>query len=171
MILEPLLVPGQPANLSQLMDYVAWAAAAFGLDDAATYRLSLAVDEIATNIVLHGYEDAGLSGDLLIWAETDLGAETELEAETRPAADPHADTLSIFLEDTGAPFDPRQAPQPTDLDRPLEERRDGGLGIFLALWGVDGFVYEREGNKNRCLFQMRRRKPAAGDGALPDGLF
>ena len=175
MIFEPLLVPGQPANLSQLMDYVTWAAAAFGLDDAATYRLSLAVDEIATNIVLHGYEDAGLSGDLRIWAETVIGAETELAAKAELGAEAEwgaaPDILSIYLEDTGAPFDPRQAPQPPDLDRPLEERRDGGLGIFLALWGVDGFVYEHEGNKNRCLFQMHRRKPAAGDAAPPDGLF
>ena len=31
------------------------------------------------------------------------------------------------------------------LDRPLEERQDGGLGIFLALWGVDDFAYERQG--------------------------
>ena len=160
MIFEPLSVPGQSANLSQLMDYVAWAAAAFGLDEAATYRLSLAVDEIATNIVLHGYEDAGLSGELRIWAETDLGAETDPKTEPEPVAG-QPDILSIYLEDTGAPFDPRQAPQPTDLDRPLEERRDGGLGIFLALWGVDGFAYERVGDTNRCLFQMQRRKPAA----------
>ena len=165
MIFEPLSIPGQSANLSQLLDYVAWAAAAFGLDDAATYRLSLAVDEIATNIVLHGYEDAGLRGDLRIWAETELGAEpgavTERDVETEAGA-VEPDTLSIYLEDTGAPFDPRQAPQPTDLDRPLEERRDGGLGIFLALWGVDGFAYEREGDTNRCVFQMQRRPPAAG---------
>ena len=154
MIFEPLSVAGQSANLSQLMDYVAWAAAAFGLDDPATYRLSLAVDEIATNIVLHGYEDAGLSGDLRIWAGTEPGVDAE------------PDKLSIYLEDTGAPFDPRQAPQPPDLDRPLEERRDGGLGIFLALWGVDGFTYEREGGTNRCVFQMHRRESSAENAAL-----
>lgn len=143
MNLEPITLPGKPENLSQLMDYVAWAAAAFGLDDAATYRLSLAVDEIATNIVLHGYEDAGRSGDLTIWADT-----TD-------------DQLTIFLEDTGKPFDPRQAPPPVDLDRPLEERRDGGLGIFLALWGVDAFYYEQIGDSNRCVFTMARLDPPA----------
>ncbi len=148
MNLEPLIVPGNPDNLSQLMDYVTWAAAAFGLDEAATYRLSLAVDEIATNIVLHGYDDAGRSGDLTIWAETG------------------EDTLAICLEDTGNPFDPRQAPQPPDLDRPLEERRDGGLGIFLALWGVDGFAYERHGETNRCVFYMDRRSAAPPDENL-----
>ncbi|HMT21810.1 MAG TPA: ATP-binding protein, partial [Promineifilum sp.] len=101
-----------------------------------TYRLSLAVDEIATNVVLHGYADYNQEGDLTIWAEGD-------DAQLR-----------IYLEDTGHPFDPRQVPRPHDLDRPLEERRDGGLGIFLALWGVDGFTYHRVGGKNRSVFVM-----------------
>lgn len=136
MNLEPLTVHGIPDNLSRLMDYVAWAAAAGGLDEAATYRLSLAVDEIATNVVLHGYADYNQEGDLTVWAEGD-------EAQLR-----------ICLEDTGHPFDPRQVPRPDDLDRPLEERRDGGLGIFLALWGVDGFTYHRVGGKNRSVFVM-----------------
>jgi anti-sigma regulatory factor (Ser/Thr protein kinase) len=144
MILEPLTLPGRADYLSQLMDYVTWAAAACGLPEAAAYRLSLAVDEIATNVVIHGYEDAGRSGDLTVWAET------------------AADRLIICLEDTGEPFDPRQVPQPADLDRPLEERRDGGLGIFLALWGVDGFSYERRGDKNRSEFIMEQPGTAAG---------
>lgn len=141
MNLEPLTVRGEPDNLSQLMDYVAWAAAASGLDEAATYRLSLAVDEIATNVVLHGYADYNRQGDLTIWAET------------------NDEQLIICLEDTGHPFDPRQVPRPDDLDRPLEERRDGGLGIFLALWGVDGFTYHRHGEKNQSVFVMARTRP------------
>jgi anti-sigma regulatory factor (Ser/Thr protein kinase) len=138
MNLEPLSLPAQTTHLSQLMDYVAWASAAVGLDEAAIYRLSLAVDEIATNIVLYGYEAAGRHGDLIIWAETN---------------DKH---LTVYLEDTGKPFDPRHAPRPADLDRPLEERQDGGLGIFLALWGVDHFTYERHGRTNRSIFVMDR---------------
>ncbi len=139
MNLEPLTLPGKPDYLSQLLDYVTWAAAAFGLDEAEAYRLSLAVDEIATNIVLHGYERAGIEGRLTIWAEA------------------AGDELRVYLEDVGQPFDPREFPRPADLDRPLEERRDGGLGIFLALWGVDDFVYERAGVVNRSLFLMRKR--------------
>lgn len=148
MNLEPLTLPGETAYLSQLMDYVTWAAAAAGLDEQAAYRLSLAVDEIATNIVVHGYKEAGRTGDLLIRAETD------------------ADKLLIFLEDTGESFDPREAPHPNHLDLPLEERRDGGLGIYLALWGVDAFNYELVDGKNRCVFMMNR--PAADEAPFPE---
>ena len=73
MILEPLTIPGRSEMLSQLMDYVVWAATAVGLGEQGIYRLSLAVDEIATNIVLHGYNSAGRSGNLTIWAETTAG--------------------------------------------------------------------------------------------------
>jgi anti-sigma regulatory factor (Ser/Thr protein kinase) len=145
MNLEPLTIPGRAELLSQLMDYVVWAATAAGLGEPGTYRLSLAVDEIATNIVVYGYEDttggpdaAGSAspGDLTIWAEADN------------------ERLAIHLEDSGRPFDPRQVPLPDNLDRPLEERQDGGLGIFLALWGVDDFSYERRGGVNRSTFVM-----------------
>lgn len=139
MILEPLTVAGNKANLSQLMDYVAWSAAAIDLDEAAVYRLSLAVDEIATNTVLYGYAGAEPPGDITIRGEAD------------------DERLVIYLEDSGRAFDPRKVPPPEDLDRPLEEREDGGLGIFLALWGVDEFVYERVGETNRCSFVMYRR--------------
>jgi len=143
MKLDPLTVPGRPEYLGQLLDYVAWAAAAFGLDESAIYRLSLAVDEIATNIVLYSYEKAGIAGDLTIRAEIE------------------AAELKIALEDSGAPFDPRQAPQPDDLDRPLEERGVGGLGIYLALWAASAtgaeFAYERAGRLNRSLFIVRKR--------------
>ena len=34
MNLEPLTIPGQPDRLSQLLDYVSWAATAAGLGEA-----------------------------------------------------------------------------------------------------------------------------------------
>ena len=145
MNMEPLTIPGEPDYLSQLLDYVTWAAAAFGLDEAAVYRLALAVDEIATNIVLHGYRDAGRGGDLVVWSESS------------------ADRLVVYLEDSGQPFDPREAPRPTDLDRPLEERRDGGLGIYLALWGVDSIHYEQTNGRNRTTFIMERPRATPGE--------
>jgi anti-sigma regulatory factor (Ser/Thr protein kinase) len=137
MILEPLTVPGQPDAITQLLDYVAFAAAAAGLDEQRTYRLCLAVDEIATNIVHYAYDHGRVEGEITI------------------AADQIGEALVVVLEDSGPPFDPREAPAPGDLDRPLEERKDGGLGIYLALWGVDEFRYERAAGINRSTFVVR----------------
>jgi anti-sigma regulatory factor (Ser/Thr protein kinase) len=111
------------------------AAASAGLDKRATYHLRLAVDEIATNIIVHGYAEAGLQGKL------------ELSADVNDR------TLTIAIEDTGVTFDPRQVAAP-DTGLPLEQRSIGGLGVYLAIRSVDEFLYERIGDRNRTMFRM-----------------
>jgi anti-sigma regulatory factor (Ser/Thr protein kinase) len=114
------------------------AAEAAGLDKKSAYRLRLAVDEIATNIVVYGYQGSKTEGVI------------ELHAVIAEQ------TLTLTIEDTGPPFDPRSRPEPDDLDLPLDERDMGGLGIHLAITGVDEFVYERVGLRNRNIFIVSR---------------
>jgi anti-sigma regulatory factor (Ser/Thr protein kinase) len=131
-------------SLGPIREYVTSAARTAGLDKKATYKLSLAVDEIATNIILHGYEEAGRSGVLDV--HVDMGERQ----------------VTVTLEDDGEPFDPRQSklPENQDLLRPLEERPIGGLGLYLAFEGVDEFRYERAGGRNRNIFVVS--VPSAG---------
>ena len=56
--------PGTLDALSSIRQYVKTAAEAAGLDHSAAYNLILAVDEIATNVIEHGYREAGLKGDI-----------------------------------------------------------------------------------------------------------
>lgn len=132
--------PAVLESLAGIRACVKSAAEAAGLDGKATYNLQLAVDEIATNIIAHGYQEAGLQGDLSVEAS---------------ATD---EALTVTLRDRGAPFDPRtrELPGEEDLAKPLEERREGGLGIFLAFAGVDRFDYAREGNTNINTFVVNR---------------
>jgi serine/threonine-protein kinase RsbW len=136
--MKPLITPGKLDSLSDVGKYVLEAAAAAGLDKKAAYRLRLAVDEIATNIITYGYEPAGIEGDITVRADTDEQA------------------LTIIIEDNAKPFDPLQQMGPDDLDLPLEQRNIGGLGIYLAINGVDKFTYERAGGRNRNTFVMYR---------------
>jgi anti-sigma regulatory factor (Ser/Thr protein kinase) len=136
--MKPLTVPGALESLGPISEYVMAAAGEAGLDTRSSYRLRLAVDEIATNIIVHGYDEAGLDGDLDIWADIDEHA------------------LKISLEDSGAAYDPSRRPLPDDLHLPPEQRNIGGLGVFLALQGVDTFRYERIGSRNRNIFIMNR---------------
>ena len=139
--MDRLTVTGTLDSLQAIGQFVMGAASDAGLDRKASYRLRLAVDEIATNIVVHGYEEAGRQGTIDVWAELD-------DAELR-----------LFLQDSGLPFDPRQARSPEGLDRPLEEREIGGLGVFLALRGVDELRYERAGEQNRNIIVVHRPQP------------
>jgi serine/threonine-protein kinase RsbW len=136
--MEPLTVTGSLDSLSAIRAYVDRAAAEAGLDRRAAYRLRLAVDEIATNIVNYGYERANRSGDILVRATLD-------EA-----------WLTVALEDSGVPYDPTAHALPSDLDAPLADRPIGGLGIFLTQIGVDDFRYEHRDGHNVNAFVMRR---------------
>jgi anti-sigma regulatory factor (Ser/Thr protein kinase) len=136
--MEPLTVPGTLDSLGNISQYVIAAATAAGLDKKTSYRLRLAVDEIATNIIVHGYEEAEREGSLEV------------------QADINEQDLTILIEDTGVPYDPTQKQPPTDLDLPLEERQIGGLGVYLATQDVDKFSYERVGNRNRNIFIVNR---------------
>ena len=132
--MQPLTVSGTLDSLGAIANYVITAAKEAGLDKKSTYKLRLAVDEIATNIIIHGYQEAGYQGVI------------DLQAKLDPQ------TLSIFLEDTGTIFDPTQQASPIDLKLSLEKRPIGGLGIYLAIQGVDRFIYERVGDRNRTTF-------------------
>jgi len=134
--MEPKRFAGTLNSLSLIREYVTSAARSAGLDKKATYELCLAVDEIATNIIVHGYQEAGRSGMLDIRADLD------------------GRKLIVTVEDDGEPFDPRDSKMPDsdDLLRPLEDRPVGGLGLFLAIQGVDEFQYERVGGRNRNIF-------------------
>lgn len=141
MRMKALTVPGEPEYLGDIVEYVLTAAEMAQLDERAAYRLRLAVDEIATNIVAHGFTKTGQEGWLRI---------TAVFTPTQ---------LKIQLDDTAAPYDPTQCPQPATLHASPHDRHPGGLGIYLALGGVDNFRYERRNGWNRSTF-IAQRKPA-----------
>jgi len=133
-----LSVPCTLTSLSQVREFVRQHALTAGLDKQQTYKLGLAVDEIATNAISHGYEQSETSGELALTADID------------------ASRLSILLEDTAPPFDPTAAAKPNNLDQPLDQREAGGLGVFLAIQNVDEFAYRYVNGRNCYTFIMHR---------------
>ena len=88
-----------------------------GLDDEQVDDLVQAVDEMTTNVLVHGYGKQ--PGSLEVDVERD------------------GDGLVVRIRDEAPPFDPRSHPAP-DLDRPLSARAPGGFGIHLTRGSVDG---------------------------------
>jgi anti-sigma regulatory factor (Ser/Thr protein kinase) len=135
--MNSITVPATLESLEVLAGFVLEAAGAAGLGPDATYRLRLAAEEFATNIILHAYP-AATPGTIEMHAQMDER------------------TLTVRIEDMGVPFDPRQFPPPSDLHLPPEQRRPGGLGVYLALQSVDRYGYERVGERNRSVLVMNR---------------
>ena len=138
--MEALEVQGKLDYLGEIRQYVKSAAKEAGLEKKASYDLCLAVDEIATNIITHGYDDNGLEGNIYV--------ETKIDEQS----------LTIYIEDTAIPFDPKKKEAVTqeDLQKSLEERPIGGLGIHLVQESVDEFIYEYKGDRNRNILVVNR---------------
>ncbi|MGD1804867.1 ATP-binding protein [Dapis sp. BLCC M126] len=138
--MEALILPGKLDNLGQIRQYVKSAATEAGLEKKASYKLCLAVDEIATNIITHGYDENGLEGKISVEAKID------------------EKSLTVYIEDTAKPYDPttKEALTEEDLKKRIEERPPGGLGVHLAYQSVDKFIYENIGDRNRNILVVNR---------------
>lgn len=102
-----------------------------GVEAHATADVVLAVEEVLSNVVRHGYP--GEPGGTIV-----LGARLE------------DGWVRVSVRDRGAPFDPADAAAP-DLDAPAHERKVGGLRLHLVRSVLDAVRYDRAGGENRVM--------------------
>jgi anti-sigma regulatory factor (Ser/Thr protein kinase) len=128
LILETIKVPAKIESLHQCMDFVASCAQKQGLDSRSINRIELATDEALVNIFNYAYSDCG--GDVEISCMID-----------------HNAMFVIEITDSGVPFNVLDAPDP-DIAADIEQRKIGGLGIFMIKKIMDDVQYRRESGKN-----------------------
>ena len=114
-------------NLEQVMSFVEEQLDRYGCPPAPQMQVALAVEEIFVNIVSYAYSP-------------EVGPATiQVEVHEEPLE------VVITFMDNGKPYDPLASKDP-DTTLPLEEREEGGLGIFLVKQTMDDVYYEyREG--------------------------
>ena len=94
-----------------------------GAPDAASFLADLVIEELVTNTIKYGYDDAAAH-------EIDLHIGFD---EGR---------LVIEVRDDGHAFNPLEQAAP-DTTLPAEQRDIGGLGIHLVRQMTDSVIYER----------------------------
>jgi serine/threonine-protein kinase RsbW len=125
------------AEVARLVDAVESFGTHAGLSPDLTYRLTLSLDEIVSNVIRHGYSDTN-----------DHVVEVRLSV--------HDGVVTSVIEDDGHPYDPRESPEP-DLSMPVEQRGPGGLGIFLVRQMMDSIDYARRDGRNILTVTAARR--------------
>jgi serine/threonine-protein kinase RsbW len=137
-----LRVEAEPASLAAIRRFVRAAAVAEGLDSTRADGLVQAVDEAATNVIVHGYRQ--VRGELEIDAHRD------------------GQDLVVVLRDQAPHFDPTTVPPPDRTAR-MGVRRPGGMGVFLAKQLCDDVRYRRipGGGNELALVQRNIDRPAA----------
>lgn len=130
-----LTLPADLDALARISAFITEAAELAGLDERATWQVQLAVDEAATNIIQHAYDDE-TPGDLtLTWAC-------------------ESDRFVVTLRDHGRRFDPQNVPTP-DITSSLEERQVGGLGIYLITRLMDEVRFDFHPQQGNLLTMVK----------------
>jgi anti-sigma regulatory factor (Ser/Thr protein kinase) len=117
-----IVIEAKLEHLSTIRKFIEDSTAALNQPAVWVDDLVLAIDELATNIIRHGYR----------------GQPGEIEIEITPLAN----AIKIRLRDQASPFDPTRIP-PADVKLPLKRRPVGGLGVHLARQLVDEFSYQQ----------------------------
>jgi len=98
-------------------------------DEVLQFKLRLSIEEAVENVVRYAY-DGGIG-----WLE----AGTSLDEDSL--------VLTIELRDAGTPFNPLEKEDP-DVTLSAEDRKIGGLGIFLCKKMMDSIEYRYENGNN-----------------------
>jgi len=109
------------------------------LPQAVSFAIKLALEEIVTNAISHGFTDQ---------REHRISIGLALEQSV----------LRAQVEDDGPAFNPLEIPAP-DTKQPLEERAVGGLGIHLVRTLMDEVEYQRQNGRNVLVLKKRITEP------------
>lgn len=133
-----LLLKNRIDEIARLVDAVDTFGGHAGLSPDLTYRLTLSLDEIVSNVIRHGYSD---TNDHVVEVRLTVGQDG---------------LVTAVVEDDGHPYDPRESPEP-DLTLPVEQRGPGGLGIYLVKQMMDSIDYQRKADRNILTVTASRR--------------
>ena len=128
-------IAAEAQNLIAVRQFVEDTTTRLNVRPDAISNMVLAVDELITNIIVHGYR--GQPGSIDI----------ELQAT--------GSDLEIRLLDQSPPFDPMTVPVP-DIGAPLDQRRPGGMGIYLARQIMDTLSYRSKFGQGNELILVKK---------------
>ncbi len=124
------IFPARRDVLPQVDAFLGEVCAKAGLGREACLRLTLLVEELFTNTVVHGHG-------------TDSEEPVRLECEVAPGR------IALTYEDTGPAHDPFAQVVAPDADAGVEDRPVGGLGVLLVSAMAQQVEYRRAGDRNR----------------------
>jgi serine/threonine-protein kinase RsbW len=121
------ILPATLENLERLIQSISHCAREQGFDQKRISEIELAAEESLVNIINYSYPER--PGEVEVTCQLD------------------GRSLVIEMIDTGIPFDVTSLPDP-DITADIDDRKIGGLGVFLLKKVMDEVNYRREKNRN-----------------------
>ncbi|MBR2742323.1 MAG: ATP-binding protein [Clostridia bacterium] len=127
--MKELTIEATVENIETVTDFVNEQLEALDCSMKVQMQIDIAIDELFGNIAMYAYNP-----------ETGP-ATVRVEVEKDPLA------VIITFIDNGKPYDPLSVEDP-DVTLAAEERKEGGLGVFLVKKTMDNVTYEYKDGQN-----------------------
>ena len=144
-------------NLAQVLESVDAQLEAEDCPMKTKMQIDIAVEELFVNIANYAYAPAVGDADILIETMDECPIPEEDRAGMS-ARDLEGRWLRVTLSDAGKPFNPLIKDDP-DVSLSAQERRIGGLGIFMVKKSMDHMYYEYKDGKNHISI-IKKLSPA-----------
>lgn len=143
---------GEPKieNIKEFADFVEKALTEYGITDKTTVKVKMALDEIFSNICYYSGAEQVTVG---VGINSDSPQAADTYADDSGLAEGSAEVI-LYFEDDGIPYDPLRKQDP-DVEELLENRKTGGLGIYLVKKRMDKMEYEYTEGRNRLTLKKR----------------
>lgn len=125
-------IPAMVENWDEIYESLKKFIDEIGVDCKEKNDILVSAEEIFVNVAKYAYPDLG--GDVLIDAEFY----------------PQSGVLYLKFKDQGVPFDPTKMQNP-DINQSAQERKIGGLGIFMVKKMTDDMKYFYKDGSNNLL--------------------
>ena len=129
--MNEIVLDAKKENLPQLFDFLTTTLREYSDDEKTIRKVKLCVEEAFLNIANYAYDP-------------DVG---KAKVSVTALGDPYPFRIQVVFTDKGKPFNPLKADSP-DVESDAEDRKVGGLGIFLIKKEMDDITYEYRDGQN-----------------------
>lgn len=116
-------------NLAEMLAYIRNHGHELGVPEDVIRKMELACEEALVNVISYAYPNN--PGKISLTCKKNGDHRFEVE-----------------IRDWGIPFNPIDVEVEIEKDKPIEDRKVGGLGIYLIRKTIDEISYRRDGEEN-----------------------
>ncbi|MBQ7732918.1 MAG: ATP-binding protein [Synergistaceae bacterium] len=136
--MRELVIEADVKSLDEVLDFINEELEKADCPPKTQIQIDIAVEELYVNIAHYAYTP-------------DVG-NAKIIFDVNEDSEPRS--VSITFIDRGVPYDPLKKPDP-DITLPIDERKIGGLGIYMVKKSMDNITYEYKDGQNILTIEKR----------------
>jgi anti-sigma regulatory factor (Ser/Thr protein kinase) len=131
-----LIIINKTEELEKVQAFIDELSSRWLLKPEQVFELNLILEEYITNLINYGYHDAEEHQIIIEFSKDNK-------------------RIKMMIFDDAGPFDLTKTPENQEINKPIEERRIGGLGIHFIKKLADELHYQTNEGENRLIIVLK----------------